>query len=248
MAKAKDRTRVDSLYEAVLKLSALSKEKNGDVDAAPMNAAGLQATNDVSKTPRMKKFRFQLLHQWLVANFAACRTADIGGGKGLLTYLLRNDGWDATVIDPERQALLHKYKSLETDRQTAVPSGSNVPRINAPFEIEMAREFDLLISLHAHACNVKIIDAATTYGSGFLLLPCCIMDEPLYPIKGISWMECLTDYAIQRGHVIYPLQLNFKGQNIGFYSFGQRVQPRIHSPLPEVPNLREGLSTDERRD
>jgi len=41
------------------------------------------------KKPRKpKKFRFQVFADWIVAHYAPCRVADIGGGKGLLTYLL----------------------------------------------------------------------------------------------------------------------------------------------------------------
>lgn len=237
MAKAKDRRKVDSLYDTVIKLSATSQQRNirtnGGIDFPDLDATSLKSASDVGKTPRMKKFRFQLLHQWLIHSLNACRVADIGGGKGLLTYLLRNNGWDATVIDPGSQELLHKYKNIETDKQTAVPLGSKVPRMDARFEMEMAEGFDLLIALHAHACNIKIIDAAATYGTGFLLLPCCIMDEPLYPIRGVSWVACLADYAIQRGHVIHPLQLNFKGQNIGFYSLGKNIRTRIHTDFTD---------------
>jgi hypothetical protein len=224
MAKAKDRKKVDSLYATVAEMSALAGQRQREW--AEPDALAWRLPMDSSKTPRMKKFRFQLLHQWLTHRFAPCRAADIGGGKGLLTYLLRKDGWDARVVDPQSQPLLEKYKDIVTERQTAVPPGSKVPRIDARFEQEMAEGFDLLIGLHAHGCNMKIIDAAARYGTGFLLLPCCVIDEPLHPLAQVNWVECLADYAIQQGHVIYPLQLNFKGQNIGFYALGNRVKMR----------------------
>jgi hypothetical protein len=72
--------------------------------------------------------------------------------------------------------------------------------------------------MHAHACNVKIIDAAKESGKNFVLLPCCIIDEPIYPLPGVHWLECLADYAIQKGFDVRPFRLNFRGQNIGFYS------------------------------
>ncbi|MCJ7700560.1 MAG: hypothetical protein MUO62_03170, partial [Anaerolineales bacterium] len=79
-----------------------------------------------------------------------------------------------------------------------------------------------LIGMHAHGCNAKIIDAAAVYGCGFMLFPCCIIDEPFYPPLGVHWLESLADYALRQGHHIHPFRLNFKGQNIGFCSLGNR--------------------------
>jgi hypothetical protein len=62
--------------------------------------------------PKMKKFRFQLLHAWLTERFTPCRVADVGGGKGLMAYLLQRSGFDATVVDPISQTLPGKYKDL----------------------------------------------------------------------------------------------------------------------------------------
>ena len=33
---------------------------------------------------KVKKFRFQLFHRWIVDNFKKCKVADIGGGKDYL--------------------------------------------------------------------------------------------------------------------------------------------------------------------
>ncbi|MCI0579405.1 MAG: hypothetical protein L0332_34325 [Chloroflexi bacterium] len=231
MAKPKDRKKVDQLHHKLIELAICSRQINTSAtDNSPLpkiNTLLTHSTEDNRKTPRMKTFRFQLLHQWLIHNIKPCRVADIGGGKGLLTYLLRESGWDATVIDPENQALLHKHKDIITGKRAIIPFEANVPRIDGQFEPSMAENFDLLIGLHAHGCNIKIIDAATKYNTGFLLLPCCIIDEPLYPVRGISWVESLADYAIQKGHLIDPLRLNFKGQNIGFYSLGKEAS--VHS-------------------
>jgi len=58
---------------------------------------------------KMKKFRTQLLHRFLLENYKPCNVADIGGGKGLLAYILINSGWRATVIDPLKQAATKIY-------------------------------------------------------------------------------------------------------------------------------------------
>ncbi len=170
---------------------------------------------DTSKTLRMKKFRAQLLHHWLVKNFAPCRVGDIGGGKGLLGYLLAKDGWQAAVIDPFEQPLPDKYKDITAEQRVKIPPQAQVPRLAAAFQTEMGADFDLLVGMHAHGCNAMIIDAAARYGCGFVLFPCCVIDEPFFPRLGVQWIEALADYAVLQGLTIFPFRLNFKGQNIG---------------------------------
>jgi hypothetical protein len=173
---------------------------------------------------KMKKFRFQLLHRWLVERFEPCRAADIGGGKGLLAYLLQESGWETAVIDPTPQSLPHKYKNITTGQRIRTPAGAAVRHIDQEFDGAMAEEFDLLIGMHAHGCNALIIDAATKLGCGFILFPCCVIDEPFYPPIGTTWLESVADYAVRQGHHIYPFRLNFKGQNIGLAAIGRCKQ------------------------
>jgi hypothetical protein len=170
---------------------------------------------------KMKKFRFQLLHRWLVEHFEPCRVADVAGGKGLLAYLLQQSGWDAVVVDPVNQALPGKYKDIATGKRVRVPPADKVPHMDRTFEPEIGQHFDLLIGMHAHGCNAKIIDTAAEFGCGFVLFPCCVIDEPFYPPLGVKWLESVVDYAVRRGHTVYPFRLNFKGQNIGLCAVGK---------------------------
>ena len=176
-------------------------------------------------TPRelrkMKKFRFQLLHRWLVERFEPCRAADIGGGKGLLAYLLQESGWETAVIDPTPQSLPDKFKNINSGQRIRTPGDARVRHINREFDETMAQDFDLLIGMHAHGCNAQIIDAAAKQGCGFILFPCCVIDEPFYPPIGATWLESVADYAVRQGHDIFPFRLNFKGQNIGLASPGR---------------------------
>jgi hypothetical protein len=198
----------------------MSLPVDGDEDTSSLDSLQgrpILPAADSSRLLRMKKFRFQLLHQWLVSNFEPCRAADIGGGKGLLAYLLQKDGWEAVVIDPVDQALPEKYKDLRTGSRVKIGTTETVRRMNTEFEPQQAVGFDLLIGMHAHACNVKIIDAAARHGCGFVIFPCCVIGEPFYPPLGVHWLESLADYALRQGHIIQPFRLNFKGQNIGLF-------------------------------
>lgn len=190
------------------------------IDEGTLASSGLSLTEPEGKRPltMMKKFRFQLLAGWMAENLAPCRAADIGGGKGLLAYLLNQHGWESTVIDPVYQTLPEKYKDLETGRQMKLGERESVARLSMPFTEDLAPRFDLLIAMHAHGCNIALIDAAERYGKGFLILPCCIIDEPLRPEPGTHWLPCLAGYARSKGFALQPLRLNFKGQNIGLYA------------------------------
>ena len=224
MTNKSAKLRANALFQNLERMSTPPQTEHGDEDTARIVALHGQAVEvvaDTSRTPRMKKFRFQLLHRWLTHNFAPCRAADIGGGKGLLAHLLIGNGFDATVIDPIGQALPTKYKDLGTDTRVKIDPTATVPHLNAEFAPEQAAGFDLLIGLHAHGCNAAIIDAAAEYGCGFVIFPCCVIDEPFYPPLGVHWLESLADYAIRQGHAIRPFRLNFKGQNIGLYSMGK---------------------------
>ena len=218
MGKRKDRLGAEQLFARVAGIAA--------EEDAPIADEALRASADLARVlapegkrepARMKKFRFQLLHGWIVQHLAPCRVADIGGGKGLMAYLLGQSGWPATVIDPVPQALPTKYKDLATDRQVHLEPSATVPHLDRVFAPEMARDYDLLIALHAHGCNIMLIDAAATYRRQVILLPCCIIDEPLIPAAGVHWLQCVADYAKSRGFTVEPFRLNFKGQNIGLY-------------------------------
>ncbi|MCB8966119.1 MAG: hypothetical protein R3E31_15630 [Chloroflexota bacterium] len=223
MTRHKDREYTQALYDSVKQITVgewLPWERVTAVNhsLALILETGSQRERELRK---MKKFRFQLLHRWLVEQLEPCRVADIGGGKGLLAYLLQQSGWQATVIDPVPQPLPDKYKDILSDERVRVPPTAVVPHIDAPFAMEMGAQFDLLIGMHAHGSNAQIIDAAVTYGCGFVLFPCCVIDEPFFPPLGVDWVESVAGYAVQQGLAVYPFRLNFKGQNIGLCSLGR---------------------------
>ena len=135
----------------------------------------------------------------------------------MLFRSLQESGWSATVIDPTHQALPDKYKDLRTNKQTRIASTERVPHLDQPFRPTMTPDFDLFVALHAHGCNIQLIDAAAAYGRRVILLPCCIIQEPLLPLPDVHWIQCVVDYALHKELSVQPFRLNFKGQNIGLY-------------------------------
>ncbi len=215
MARHREKEGSRELFHSLQQIAARS-----DTPGVDLNALGAARKKELRK---MKKFRFQLLHRWLIERFEPCRIADIGGGKGLFAFLMQQSGWDATVIDPTYQDLPHKYKDIALGRRVKIADSELVPHINHAFVGSMAQEFDLLVGMHAHGCNAAIIDAAAEFGCGFVIFPCCVIDEPFYPVIGVDWLECLADYAVRQGHHIIPFRLNFKGQNIGLAAVGHNT-------------------------
>jgi hypothetical protein len=213
MGKQKQRAAADSLFDTLQQRSLTGPTRPGFNPAS-----GTAVGNELRM---MKKFRFQLLHRWLVAQFAPCRVADIAGGKGLLAYLLQRSGWDAVVVDPVPQSLPAKFKDFATGRSQKIRTQERVPHLDVPFTTPLGAHFDLLVGLHAHGANAAVIDAAARFNCGYVLLPCCIVDEPFYPVIGIDWLESVADYALRQGRSAIPFQLNFKGQHIGLYDPGR---------------------------
>ncbi len=226
MTQRSAKTKSAQLFSHLEKLSQKAQISNGcedePLDLKVVNHQPVHDVKDTSKTLRMKKFRAQLLYQWLVTTIEPCRMGDVGGGKGLLSYLLIKSGWDATVIDPFDQSLPDKYKDIAAGKRVIIPQDHSAPRFTGAFQVEMGAAYDLLVGMHAHGCNAMIIDAAQKYGCGFILFPCCVIDEPFFPRLGVHWLECLADYSAFKGQEIFPFRLNFKGQNIGLCHIGER--------------------------
>ena len=220
MTKRKHRRERAQLFQTIAQQSQTGsvQHSNHPVSVSSLAASPtLAALQESSELTKMKKFRFQLLHDWIVTRMTPGRVADVGGGKGLLAYLLQQSGWNATVIDPVNQPLPTKYKDLRLNRRVKIAANETVPRINREFAPEMAVHFDLLVSMHAHGCNIQLIDVAATNQKEIILLPCCIIQEPLLPSPGQHWIECVVEYALAKKLVVEPFRLNFRGQNIGLY-------------------------------
>ncbi|GJM41206.1 MAG: hypothetical protein DHS20C20_14880 [Ardenticatenaceae bacterium] len=222
MTKRKHRRERARLFQTI---SQQSQKGSATHSHHPIAASSLAATpslaalEESSELTKMKKFRFQLMHEWIVARMSPGRVADVGGGKGLLAYLLQQSGWQATVIDPIEQALPTKYKDFILNRRVKIGPDETVPHITEEFAPEMAEPFDLLVSMHAHGCNIQLIDVAASSQKPVILLPCCIIQEPLLPAPGQHWIECVVEYALGKNLIVEPFRLNFRGQNIGLHIY-----------------------------
>lgn len=163
------------------------------------------------------QFRFQLIAKWLTETYPPRKALDVGGGKGLLAFLLNQNGWEARVVDPVDQKLNWKFKDLNTGKRVKIEDES-VPRITQGFTKDLAAEADLLIGLHAHGSNMAIIEACAEMKKDFVLFPCCVVDEPIEKRANVNWMDSLEEYAKSLGHDVKRVKLNFVGQDVGLYT------------------------------
>lgn len=175
------------------------------------------------KVRKPKKFRSQFIASWLIANYKPCRVLDVGGGKGLLSYLLNGAGWRSCVCDPFYQELPNKYTDLNKNK-IAIPKEAKVPRITQKFTNDLVADFDLIIGLHAHGANMQIIDSCAEFKKDFMLLPCCVIDEPIEKREGVDWRLSLVDYAREKGFIVKEEQFNFKGKNVALYTDANLVR------------------------
>jgi hypothetical protein len=189
-----------------------------ELGLAGPGTAGRRSGDDL---PKMKKFRFQLLAGWVAERFPPCTVADVGGGKGLLTWLLNEAGFRAEVVDPVDQPLPRTYRDLASGRRVRLGEAARVPRRRAPFGPALGRRYDLLVALHAHGSNLAVLDAAAA-GTSCVVLPCCVVEEPAAPGPGQNWFMWLADQARERGLEPAYLSLNFRGQHVGFVVRGER--------------------------
>jgi hypothetical protein len=191
-----------------------------DLGLQPLVAEGERRSGERLRRP--KRFRFQLLGDYIAENFdticpdGGTRIADVGGGKGMLAYLLGQHGYECTVLDPQYQPLPDKYRDLRTGKRVRIPTSAEVPHRAVPFETAHGRNYDLLVGLHAHGSNLAMLESAACHQTSVVLLPCCVIGEPEAPAAGQSWFVWLTGRATALGLKVTYFHLNFKGQNIGF--------------------------------
>jgi hypothetical protein len=172
--------------------------------------------------PKLKRFRSQLLAAWIADRFPPCAVADVGGGKGLLSWLLIEAGFRAEVVDPVDQPLPATYRDLRSGRRVRLGPDAAVPRRRVAFGPALGRRYDLLVALHAHGGNLAVLDTAAAVGSSCVVLPCCVVDEPAAPGPGQNWFLWLVERARDLGLEPEFFALNFAGQNLGFVVRGLR--------------------------
>ena len=86
-----------------------------ELGLTPLVPPGTRLSGDL--LPKLKRFRYEILADFITDQFKPCRVADVGCDKVLLAWLLLELWLAATVIDPQPQAMPEEYKSLSLGRR-----------------------------------------------------------------------------------------------------------------------------------
>lgn len=141
------------------------------------------------------------------------KVADVGGGRGDVSFFLHELGHDATIID-SRAARLPRWikRSL---RRESVKQGRLVelPRVVGKVQDTDLQAFDLIVGLHPDEATEHIVRTAIKYNKEFAVVPCCV-----FPIDGVKRSkENWRDYLISLSKDIVTTTLPIRGENLVLY-------------------------------
>ncbi|MFZ0186259.1 MAG: hypothetical protein WAL72_04840 [Streptosporangiaceae bacterium] len=118
--------------------------------------------------------------------------ADVGGGQGMLTRILRKRlGVDAEVIDPRGWTL------------TGVPA-----RVEA-FDASMADYYDLVVGLHPDEALRSVVESAAK--SAVLVIPCCNFWSRETKLGRDQLIERIAEFHNSHGGKSERVVLDFRG-------------------------------------
>ena len=151
--------------------------------------------------------RFRAFVEFIVEYFPrADSVADIGGGKGTLSFFLRELGVRSTIIDVrDANHSGWVYRAL---RKRSIKAGRllEIPRIVAAVQDIDLSAFDLVVGLHPDEATEHIVRAANQHHIPFAVVPCCVF--PIDKIKRSreDWMTYLTTLTPNTSEYELPIE------------------------------------------
>jgi hypothetical protein len=139
--------------------------------------------------------RFEVVAEYIVDNFGRNikYIADVAGGQGMLTRILRKQyNYEAEVVDPRGNTLV------------GVPSNPVV------FSKEMADNYDLIIGLHPDEATRSVAEAALFRPT--LLIPCCNFWNPRIKLDRNGLITEISKYYDS-------MNISYKIVEFGFKSY-----------------------------
>jgi hypothetical protein len=137
---------------------------------------------------------------------------------------LKQYGFDSIVVDPAYQELPNKLRKDAYDKKQgrfllSEEERKSIEHINDVFKPEMVKDFDLIVGLHAHGCMYHTIEQCASLDKKFVLLPCCVVDEPIEKPHGINWKDFIAGLAkdIHKDKT-QVTNLDFVGNNLTIFT------------------------------
>jgi hypothetical protein len=137
--------------------------------------------------------RFEVVAEFVAGRFPDARyVADVAGGQGMLTRLLRKRyGYEAELIDPRGWSL------------------KGVPVRVEDFDASMADYYDLVIGLHPDEALRSVVQSAERTAT--LVVPCCNFWSAETKLGRDELIEQIIDFHNQRGGKSEHIVLDFLG-------------------------------------
>lgn len=137
--------------------------------------------------------RFEVVAQFIAERFPDAQyVADVAGGQGMLTRILRKRfGLEAEVIDPRGWAL------------------KGVPTRTEFYTSTMADYYDLVVGLHPDEALRSVVESAGTVP--VLVVPCCNFWDRDARLGRDELIEQITGFHHDLGGISEPVTLAFSG-------------------------------------
>lgn len=137
--------------------------------------------------------RFDVVAAFVTERFPGARyVADVAGGQGMLTRILRKrHGLEAEVIDPRGWTL------------------KGVPARAENYDAEMADYYDLIIGLHPDEALRSVVESAAK--SAVLVVPCCNFWSRETKLGRDEIIDRIASFHDSRGGKSERAVLNFAG-------------------------------------
>ena len=137
--------------------------------------------------------RFDIVAQFVADRFPAARyVADVGGGQGMLTRILRKRfGFEAEVVDPRGWTL------------------KGVPARAEDYVCSMADYYDLIVGLHPDEALRDVVESAGR--SPVLVVPCCNFWSREKRLGRDELLDAIEAFHSARGGTAERIVLRFNG-------------------------------------
>lgn len=147
--------------------------------------------------------RFEVVAEFVSKTFGnSIKTiADVAGGKGMLTRILRKKyNYDAEVVDPRGYALV------------------GVPSREENFDVNLASFYDLVIGLHPDEATRPVVEASLVTNT--LVIPCCNFWDQAKKLGRDALLREISAYYKEHKVKYEIITFDFEGpKNIGLVTF-----------------------------
>ena len=154
--------------------------------------------------------RFHIFAEFIHYSFPDASTvADVGGGRGILSFLLNEFVKHSTIIDPRPATFprwIHRRLRKKARRTGTV---SIIERVHQNVESVDLSRFDLTVALHPDEATEPTLRYAIKHNINLAIVPCCVFPLDGYKRSVPEWMNYLLSIAPD----VKKHQLPFSGAN-----------------------------------